>query len=199
MRRYTSPCSECPTIFAKTGSPVERMNITFVPGGHMVVLPGSISAKVSKMSCHEYKGYKWQCPTTQPPTQQHSDAQTKIIWVDQVTPPPPGKDKGWGSTWGGGYQKAPRNYCQRTPQFSPKSPPMLPKNQNKSHQHEEPHRSVGVHIPNLRGSASPTRGATPKRGSPYPQLEGPHQSVGVHVPNLRGHTTLWIHESLSPT
>ena len=31
------------------------------------------SAKVSKMSCHEYKGYKWQYPTTQSPTQQHNE------------------------------------------------------------------------------------------------------------------------------
>ena len=44
---------------AKTGSPVERMNITFVPGGNMVVLSSSNSAKVSKMSCHECKGCKW--------------------------------------------------------------------------------------------------------------------------------------------
>ena len=29
-----------------------------------VGLSSSISAKVSKMSCQEYKGYKWQCPTT---------------------------------------------------------------------------------------------------------------------------------------
>ena len=32
-----------------------------------------LSAKVSKMSCHEYKGYKWQYPTTQSPTQQHNE------------------------------------------------------------------------------------------------------------------------------
>ena len=99
MRRYASPCSECPTTCAKTGSPVERMNITFVPamrqrklgshtppchiifvpGENMVVLSSSISAKVSKMSCHECKGYKWQCPTTQSPTQQHNEAQRKIL------------------------------------------------------------------------------------------------------------------------
>ena len=35
---------------------MERMNITLVPGGNMVVLSSSISAKVSKMSCHECKG-----------------------------------------------------------------------------------------------------------------------------------------------
>ena len=35
-------------------------------------------------------------------------------------------------------------------------------------------------------SISPTRGAIPKRGSPYPQLEGPRQSVGVRIPNSRG-------------
>ena len=64
---------EYPTTCAKTGSPVERMNITFVPGVSMVVLSNSISAKMSKMSCQEYKGYKWQCLTTQSPTQQHSE------------------------------------------------------------------------------------------------------------------------------
>ena len=57
------------TCCAKTGSPVERMNITFVPGGNMAVLSRSISVKVSKMSCQEYKGYKWQCPTTQSPSE----------------------------------------------------------------------------------------------------------------------------------
>ena len=59
-----------PTTCAKTGSCVERMNITCV---NMVVLSSSISAKVSKMSCQEYTGYKWQCLTTQSPTQQHSE------------------------------------------------------------------------------------------------------------------------------
>ena len=45
--------------------------------------------------------------------------------------------------------------------------------------------------------ASPTQGATPKRGSLYPQLKGPHRSVGVHIPNSRGHAKAW--ESVSPT
>ena len=36
-----------------------------------------ISAKVSKMSRHECKGYKWQWPTTQSPTQQHNEPQRK--------------------------------------------------------------------------------------------------------------------------
>ena len=52
---------------------VERVNVTFVPGVDMVVLSSSISVKVSNMSCQEYKGYKWQCLTTQSPTQQHSE------------------------------------------------------------------------------------------------------------------------------
>ena len=62
---------------------------------------------------------------------------------------------------------------------------------------------MGVHIPNSRGhnkvweSVSPTQGATPKCGSPYPQLKGPNRSVGVPIPNSRGHTEAW--ESLSPT
>ena len=36
---------------------------------------------------------------------------------------------------------------------------------------------------------SPSQGATPKRGSPYPQLEGPHNFVDsrVPIPNSRGH------------
>ena len=33
--------------------------------------------KVSKMSCHECKGYQLQCPTTQSPTQQHNERQQK--------------------------------------------------------------------------------------------------------------------------
>ena len=59
--------------------PVKRMNITLVRGGNMVVLSSSISAKVSKMSYHECKGNKWQCPTTQSPTQQHNEPQRKIM------------------------------------------------------------------------------------------------------------------------
>ena len=73
IRDAASLCSESPTNYAKTGSPVEWMNITFVPGVKMVVLSSSISAKVSKMPCQGYKGYKWQCLTTQSPTQQHSE------------------------------------------------------------------------------------------------------------------------------
>ena len=34
-----------PTTCAKTGSPVERMNITFVPGRNMAVLSSSIQRK----------------------------------------------------------------------------------------------------------------------------------------------------------
>ena len=44
--------------------------------------------------------------------------------------------------------------------------------------------------------ASPTQGATPKRGSPYPQIKGPRQGVGVRIPNSRGHAKAW--GSLSP-
>ena len=70
-------------------------------GGNMVVLSSSIPAKVSKMSCHECKGYKWQCPTTQSPTQQHNEPQRKV-WVDQVTPPPPPWERqGMGNDNGG--------------------------------------------------------------------------------------------------
>ena len=57
----------------ETGSPVEWMNITFVPGVNMVALSSSISAKMSTMSCQEHKGYKWQCLTIQSLTQQHSE------------------------------------------------------------------------------------------------------------------------------
>ena len=92
---------------------MERMNITFVPGGNMVVLSSSISAKVSKMSCHECKGYKWQCPTTQSPTQQHNELQRKF-WVDQVTPPPPppGERQGVGNGKGGGGVQPPSGDLQ---------------------------------------------------------------------------------------
>ena len=61
-------------------------------------------------------------------------------------------------------------------------------------------RSVGVCVPNPRGHAkawesiSPTQGATPKRGSPYPQLKGPCQSVRVHIPNSSGHAKAWERE-----
>ena len=52
-----------------------------------------------------------------------------------------------------------------------------------------PHRSVGVHIPNLRGhnevweSISPTRGATQLYGfmSSYPQLKGPQKNCGFEI------------------
>ena len=54
----------------------------------MVVLSSSISAKVSKMSYHECKGYKWQCPTTQSPTN-NTMSRNEQFWVAQVTPPPP--------------------------------------------------------------------------------------------------------------
>ena len=60
-----------------------------------------------------------------------------------------------------------------------------------------------VHHPNSRGhteaweSISPTQGATPKLGSPYPQLKGPRQSLGVSILNSRGHAKAW--ESVSPT
>ena len=49
-----------------------------------------------------------------------------------------------------------------------------------------------------RQSVSPTQGATPKCGGPYPQLEGPHQSVGVRIPYSRGHTKVWESVSLGP-
>ena len=52
-------------------------------------------------------------------------------------------------------------------------------------------------VPKAWESVSPTRGAAPKRGSPYPQLKGPCQSAGVRIPNSRGHAKVW--ESVSPT
>ena len=74
----------------------------------MVVLSSSISAKGSKTSGQEYNGYKWQCLTTQSPTQQNTVSPNKMFCVDQVTvlPPPPGNDKGWGRTKGGGGYSA---------------------------------------------------------------------------------------------
>ena len=91
--------SEYPTTCAKTGSPVERMNIAFVPRVNMVVLSSSISAKVSKMSTKSTRD-------TSGSASQHSHphnntvSRNKKFCVDQVTapPPPPGKDKGWRRT-----------------------------------------------------------------------------------------------------
>ena len=40
---------------------------------HFLLTSAPNSAKVSKMSCYEYKGYKRQYPTTQSPTQQHNE------------------------------------------------------------------------------------------------------------------------------
>ena len=88
----------------------------------MVVLSSSISVKISKMSRHECKGYKWQCPTTQSPTQQHNEPQRKSLgWPSDGPPPPPlGNDKGWGTTRGGGYQRL----VTRSPggRYQPRSP-----------------------------------------------------------------------------
>ena len=71
----------------------------------MVVLSSSISAKVSKMSRHECKGYKWQCPTTQSPTEQHNEPQRKVLGRPSDGPsPPPGERQGVGNDQGGrGY------------------------------------------------------------------------------------------------
>ena len=67
-----------------------------------------------------------------------------------------------------------------------------------------PPQSLVFHIPNFRShakawesvsprghatmwvSVSPTRGATPKRGSPYPPLQGPPQSLAVRILHSRG-------------
>ena len=40
-------------------------------------------------------------------------------------------------------------------------------------------------------SNTPTQGATPTRGSPSPQLEGPGQSMGVSQPNSRRQNQQW--------
>ena len=55
--------------------------------------------KVSKMSCHEYKGYSGSAPQHSHP-HNNTVSRNEKIWVDQV-PPPPVKDKGWGRTGGG--------------------------------------------------------------------------------------------------
>ena len=90
-------------LFTHTTSVSEFRSLSSsVTGGNMVVLSSSISAKVSKMSRHECKGYKWQCPTTQP--HNNTMSRNEKFWVDQVTVPHPplGNDKGWGTTRGGG-------------------------------------------------------------------------------------------------
>ena len=73
----------------------------------MAVLSTSISAKVSQMSCQEYKGYKWQASQHSHPHNNTVVSRNKNLWDDQVsTPPPPpgrGKGRGWGrKRWGGG-------------------------------------------------------------------------------------------------
>ena len=78
-------------------------SVTFVPRGNMIVLSSSISAKVSKMSRHEWKAYRWQWPTTQSPTQQHNEPQRKIFGLpSDGPPPPPGAPQGVGNDNGGG-------------------------------------------------------------------------------------------------
>ena len=103
MRQYASPCSEYPTTCAKTGSPVERMNITFVPGENMVVLSSSISAKKKKAkypanSTRDTSG----CASQHSHPLNNTVSRNKNFCVDQVTVPL-GKDKGWGRTGGGGW------------------------------------------------------------------------------------------------
>ena len=103
MRRYASPCSEYPTTCAKTGSPVERMNITFVPGVNMVVLSSSIPAKVSKMSCKSTKDTSGSAPQHSHP-HNNTVSRDKNFCVDQVTVPhpAPGEGQGVGQDKGGG-------------------------------------------------------------------------------------------------
>ena len=88
---------------AREQVPLERMNITLVPGVNMVVLSGSISEKVIQSVLPKYRGYKWQCLTTRRPSRQHSDPQQKF-GIDQVTvpPTPPRKDTGGGGGRNGG-------------------------------------------------------------------------------------------------
>ena len=61
----------------------------------MVVLSSAISAKVSKMSCHE-------CSSAPQQSDPHNNTMSRNekFWLDQVTPPPD-NDKGWGTTRGG--------------------------------------------------------------------------------------------------
>ena len=103
MQRYASPCSEYATACAKTGSPCGADEHHIHPGGKHGCAVKSISAKVSKVSCQEYKGYKWQCLKT---TVTHTVSRNKQFCVDQVTVPQPllGKDKGWGRTRGRGLK-----------------------------------------------------------------------------------------------
>ena len=84
-----------PTTCAKTGSPAERMNITFVQGRNMAVLSSSIQRKGAKCPAMSKKD-------TSGSTPQHSHrhnntmSRNEKFWVDQVTvpQPPPGNDKG---------------------------------------------------------------------------------------------------------
>ena len=68
----------------------------------MVVLSSCFSAKVSKMSRQEYKGYKWQAPS-------NTVRGNKKFCVDQVIPPP-WRGQGVGQDRGGGYKLIPIHY-----------------------------------------------------------------------------------------
>ena len=82
----------------------------------MVVLSSSISAKASKMSRHECKGYKCSAPQHSHP-HNNTMSRNEKFWVEQVTVPHPplGYDKGWGTTraGGGGGYAIPRNSQNR--------------------------------------------------------------------------------------
>ena len=109
MRLKISSC--CFSFFLCKAPPCARNSVflqtinigTDTPGVNMAVLSSSISAKMSKMSCQEYKGYKWQCLTTQSPTQQHSERQQKILCSSSEPPPLGGRTRGGAGQWGGGY------------------------------------------------------------------------------------------------
>ena len=55
------------------------------------------------MSCQEYKGYKWQCLTTQSPTQQHSEPSQILCGPSDGSPPQPrGRTRDGAGQGGGG-------------------------------------------------------------------------------------------------
>ena len=74
---------------------MERVYVALVPG---VVLSGSISEKAIQSGIPKYKGYKWECLTTNSALQDNTVTPKEILGLpgDGPPPPPPVKDKGGG-------------------------------------------------------------------------------------------------------
>ena len=97
MRRYGSPCSEYPTTCVQTGSPVRRVNITFVPSVRMVVFHFSES---EQNVLPRVQGIQVAVPQNHSHPHSNTVSRNKNFCVDQVTVP----QTPWGRTRGGAGQ-----------------------------------------------------------------------------------------------